>query len=406
MSAGTAADPIATPPGVGSTLNRLLAEQPLPAALARIGATLGATLNRPIRLGARVVVLRHEHVREALARDLDFRIAPINEARIDAVNGPFVLGMDRGATLAQERSALYAALAKVDVADLRTGAARDAERLAVASGGAIDVVGGYARPVAAATARRLFGPRGGDETAFRDAARAIFAHVFLNIGGDKAIEARALRAARLMRQWLDEEIVARRAAADPGSDMMGHLLRDGRLDDDGVRRTLGGMLVGAIDTTASAVAKIVAVIGADPAFARNVAADREDPALLAGWCREALRRWPHNPILLRQAYADTTLAGTAIRAGDQIVLWTQAAMHDAAAFPRPGAWRPDRPAAAYLHFGGGLHPCAGRVVNEFQIPLLVGCLLRRGIASVGRVRWAGPFPDHLPLQFIQPQPTR
>jgi hypothetical protein len=38
-------------------------------------------------------------------------------------------------------------------------------------------------------------------------------------------------------------------------------------------------------------------------------------------------------------------------------------------------------------------------VNAFQIPLLVGALVRRGIKSVGAVQWAGPFPDHLTIQF-------
>jgi hypothetical protein len=50
-----------------------------------------------------VVVARHADVVEVLHRDLDFRIAPVNEVRIDEVNGPFVLGMDRGATLVHAR---------------------------------------------------------------------------------------------------------------------------------------------------------------------------------------------------------------------------------------------------------------------------------------------------------------
>ncbi len=74
-------------------------------------------------------------------------------------------------------------------------------------------------------------------------------------------------------------------------------------------------------------------------------------------------------------------------------------MLDASVFPNPGRLRPDRPVETYLHFGGGLHPCAGRVVNAFQIPMLVGALARRGIASVGPVAWAGPFPDHLPVRL-------
>jgi cytochrome P450 len=60
---------------------------------------------------------------------------------------------------------------------------------------------------------------------------------------------------------------------------------------------------------------------------------------------------------------------------------------------------PTRPTRPYLHFGGGLHPCAGRDINAFQIPLLVGRLVRRGVKSVGTISWAGPFPDHLPVTF-------
>ena len=119
------------------------------------------------------------------------------------------------------------------------------------------------------------------------------------------------------------------------------------------------------------------------------------PDLLRGWCWEALRRWPHNPVLLRQAVAATTLNGQGIRPGDRIFAWTQAAMLDDTAFPDPQKLRPDRPAGNYLHFGGALHACAGRSVNAFQIPILVGALVRRGVASIGEIAWAGPFPDQL-----------
>ncbi|MGA2126606.1 MAG: hypothetical protein ABSG76_10690 [Xanthobacteraceae bacterium] len=36
---------------------------------------------------------------------------------------------------------------------------------------------------------------------------------------------------------------------------------------------------------------------------------------------------------------------------------------------------------------------------EFQIPLLVGALVRRGVKSVGTISWARPFPAHLPVTF-------
>ncbi|HTO41843.1 MAG TPA: cytochrome P450, partial [Rhizomicrobium sp.] len=171
------------------------------------------------------------------------------------------------------------------------------------------------------------------------------------------------------------------------------------LDDDGVRRTLGGMLVGSIDTTASSVAKILVTLGRDRRLFDATQRDVGNPARMLGWCREALRRWPHNPLVQRKTITDICLSGVEIPAGSLVFAWTQAAMQDAQAFPEPGQMQPDRPAAAYLHFGGGLHPCAGRAINDTQIPMLVAKLLSRGIHKVGRVGWAGPFPHQLPIQL-------
>jgi len=164
------------------------------------------------------------------------------------------------------------------------------------------------------------------------------------------------------------------------------------------------MLVGSIDTTASAVAKIVKTLSRDRDLRARMAHDSDNPSKLEGWCAEALRRWPHNPAMLRSAATDTRLGATPVKGGATVVAWTQAAMLDPSAFPEPALLTPDRPRAAYLHFGGALHHCAGRSINEFQIPLLVGGLLTRGIDRVGRVEWAGPFPDRLDVNFTgQPQ---
>ena len=384
---------IETPSGGGG----LLLGPTLPGLAARIGAR---ALNKPLRLGDRVIVARHRDVAEVLRRDLDFRIAPVNAARIDAVNDPFILGMDRSDQLTIERRALYKALSAIDLPTLVDRAAKDADALIGAAGaGPIDAVGGYARLVAGRTAQRLFGVTGPDEATYLEVARAIFAHTFLNLSGDKMIEARALKAAVLMRAWLEIEIAQRRAAGVTGDDLMGGLMRQPELNDDGVRRILGGMLVGAVDTTATAVAKILVMLNRDRRLSRAVRRDAGDPALTLGWCREALRRWPHNPLVLRQAAADTTLAGVAVPAGSLVFAWTQAAMFDDEAFPDPGQMQPDRPAAGYLHFGGGLHPCAGRAINDLQIPMLIAKLAARGVSKVGPVGWAGPFPAHLPAEL-------
>jgi cytochrome P450 len=367
------------------------------AAAAWIGVRV---LNRPLRVGQVVIAARRRHVDEALGRDLAFGIAPVNAGRIDAVNGgPFVLGRDRSAELTLERRALYSALSAVDMAALAERAAADADELLAGAGGSLDVVGGYARRVAARTANRLFGISPPDDALFQEVARAVFAHTFLNLNDDKPVEARALKAGLLMRAWFDEEIARRRRTGVLGADFMGRLLSQGLLDDDAVRRTLGGMLVGSIDTTASAVAKIVHVLGRDRRLAAAARADAGDLARMRGWCWEALRRWPHNPLVLRQALVDTTLGGVAVPAGTKVVAWTQAAMQDPEAVPFPDEFRPDRPPQAYLHTGAGLHPCAGRAVNDLQLPTLVGKLLAHGLGRVGPIAWAGPFPDRLTVQL-------
>lgn len=394
-------DDLTTPASTPGLLGRLLSGPRLPAAAAQWGARAAARRGKPWRVGTTVIAARHCDVRELLSRDLDFRIAPVNANRMEEVNGPFILGMDRDARLVAERGALYRALAAVDFAPLAASIEREAaERLTNA--GAVDVVADYARPIAARTALALFGLTGVDERLFQEVARAIFGHTFLNLSGDETVRARAVRAAALMRSWLADEIARRMGAGParrPPADMMDALIGQGALDADGVRRTLGGMIVGSVDTTATTVAKIVAMLGSDAKLRDAVAADGADPERMRGWCREAPRRWPHNPILLRSAAVDTELGDTEVRAGDRVVAWTQAAMQDASVFVDPERLRPDRDPVGYLHFGGTLHACAGRAVNEVQVPALVAGLVRRGIRSVGAIRWAGPFPAHLPVEL-------
>jgi cytochrome P450 len=397
-TAASAATTLATPRSSSSVLSSWWLQE----SAARLGARLAASSDAPWRIGTKVIVARHAHVVEAFTRDLEFIIAPVNETRIDEVNGgSFVLGMDRDAELAKERHALYDALDGVDLTTIRKSVAARAQTLTGQAGAELDIVDGYARTIAAETAVALFGVSGPDPRTFKDVARAVFAHTFLNLGNDATIKDRAIRAAKLMQAWFTDEIAKRRKSGQLGTDMMGQLLRNLPTDDDLVRRTLGGMLVGSIDTTATSVAKIITVIGKDTSLAASVAADVDNVDRLAGWCGEALRRWPHNPLVLRKCAKDTSLAGTAVSKDDDVILWTHAAMYDAQALIDPTTMRYDRPARSYLHFGAGLHPCAGRAINAFQIPLLVGALVRRGIKSVGTIQWAGPFPDTLTVKFAR-----
>ncbi len=394
-TAGLAAA-VATPKGRG-LVGAVASGRVFPDFAARIGARIAAFEGKPLKFGKTVIAARHADAQAVLARDLDFLIAPVNAGRIEAVNGAFVLGMDRGPVLERERRALYSALATVDQNALKAEAQGDIATL-IGDATMIDAVGGFARIVAGKTAARLFGLKPADEPLFRDVVRAIFNHTFLNINGDKAVEARALRAAAAMKEWFLDEIAARRTSGNLGRDMMGALLAQGIVDDDGVRRTLGGMLVGSIDTTAGATARILSVIDSDRILRAQFAATSSESQRYA-FCMEALRRWPHNPIVMRVAGSAGSLNGIDYAAGDTIVVWTQAAMQDASAFPEPRRMRDDRDPRSYLHFGGALHACAGRAVNAWQVPLLVGTLVDRKFRIDGKMAWAGPFPDTLPVKF-------
>jgi cytochrome P450 len=309
--------------------------------------------------------------------------------------GPFILGMDRSPVHSKERKALYDALNAVDLEWLKSEAEADlSARLdAIAPGGEIDVVGGYARLVAAATSQRLFGIKGSNDSMFMEVTRSIFGYSFG--GNDEPSRVRAVKAGHYMAGWFRDEIARRRAAGITGEDMMGRLMEQAELDDDGVRRTLGGMLVGSVDTTATCVAKIVKTLSKDSALAGQVSADVDDLDRMDGWCNEVLRRWPHNPFIPRQVIRDTELGGYELKAGQSAFAMTQAAMLDPDAFPEPARLRPDRDPNLYMHLGHGIHPCAGLVVNRFQIPLLVAGLLRRGLSQVGPITWAAAFPHRM-----------
>jgi len=84
-----------------------------------------------------------------------------------------------------------------------------------------------------------------------------------------------------------------------------------------------------------------------------------------------------------------------------MIAFTQGAMLDRDVFPDPNRMLPDRPRDGYLHFGAGLHPCAGRGLNAIQIPLLVSALVARGVIRGGKMKWAGPFPDRLPVRLTE-----
>ena len=363
-----------------------------------------------LTFGRKALATSHAAVTDVLARDTDFTIEPINAPRINRLDGPFILGMDRGPQYDREQAALRKAVRPYDLERVRTQAAARAAELIDAARplGRIDVVGSYARLVAARTVADYFGMPGPNEPTLLRWMRATFQDVFLNVGNDAAVTAAAGAAGKELRAFEDALISAREADLGDRDDVLTRLVQmrgeGGWLDHDAIRRNLGGMIVGAVDTTSKFVTLAMNQLVQRPrelAEAR-AAADAGDLDRVRQYAYEAVRFDPHNAFLLRHAAHDAVIAGKKIKSGSAVLVSVLSAMFDPAAYPEPNAFRTDR--EAYLHFGYGMHTCFGVRINAVQIPELVGGLvrlpgLRRARGKSGRIVWDGPFPERFVLAF-------
>ncbi len=399
MSVQSQIDSVAIPAGEADYLAKLLRRRWLMLAIARGLGFVGKMRSKPIPAGERKFVLHHAQIKEALSRDADFLIAASYEHEMALTNGPFVLGMDRGPQLSAESHALYKALGAVDLKAVTARAGAEAEALLAKLGADFDAVQDYIWPICGSTAQHLFGLSHIDPALFRHVARAIFYHVFYDAKKSKAVAARAEVAGSMMKGWIDAEVAKRRKAGPKfyGDDYLGQLLRNDNADDHMIQRTVGGMLIGSIDTISGVAARIIAQLPGHPKLRQRMTEVLHNPAKLNGYCLEAHRLWAQTPLVTRRAAHDTKLGDLDIKKGDALLLMTQAGMFDSAAFHHPTELRPDRPLTSYLHYGGGVHACSGAALSNAQVPMLVGKLLERGFRATGKLKWAGPFPNSLPV---------
>ena len=109
----------------------------------------------------------------------------------------------------------------------------------------------------------------------------------------------------------------------------------------------------------------------------QLAALRGDPSLLPGAVDEMLRWWTPVMVFRRTAAVDVELGGTAIRAGDKIVVSFTAANRDERVFADPDRFDVGRAPNPHLSFGHGPHPCLGAQLARAQMRALFAELLRR-----------------------------
>jgi cytochrome P450 len=128
-----------------------------------------------------------------------------------------------------------------------------------------------------------------------------------------------------------------------------------------------------LDTTISAVASAVWLFANNDDQWQKL---RQDPSLIPGAVNEIVRCETPIRALGRRAGENTTLAGTDLKAGDQLLVIYASANRDERQWDSPDVFDVTRDATRSLGFGYGVHGCAGQGLARIEIEGLLKSLVR------------------------------
>ena len=357
------------------------------------------------------VITRFRDVEEALLRARVFSVKAY-APRFKGVLGPFILSLDQTPAYDHDKAAMRLAMRREDLGRARAIAASfaaDAVRAAASPGRPFDIVQSLTRRTPVRLAADYFGVSAPDDATMLAWARALAWEAFENVENDPEARGRAIGAAAAMSSRVREKIAARRAGADSPDDLLGRLLAQQAagpgfgFDDDGVVRTLMGLVASMVESTSAAAVDAVLALAADPAAWSGAVAAAEADAddLLWAHLQEALRFASAGRTLTRVLNRDYLLGAgeaheTVLPKDLQVLVCTGSAMFDERIIQEPEAFRTDRPPEAYLHFSAGPHACLGRYLSQVQLTQMLKPLLRlKGLRLAAGPVHAGPFPDRL-----------
>lgn len=374
-----------------------------------------------VTVGKLAIISRYDDVLEVLKNNEAFSVTEIYLKKMEITTGDFVLGLPDDAQYEREIGIMRDVVKPDDVARIDSLSKQWAEEQVAgfAASGRIDAVEGLSRIVPTRLVEEYFGTPGPDRATLQRWMRVIFREIFLNIENDPGMQAEAVKAGVELNAYLNGLIAERKAqiAASPDAydDFTSRLIKlqiadPARLDDDTIRRIIGGTIVGTVDTNSKAIAQALDQL-LDRPLTLSAAHDAAvaDSSDFDSYIWEALRFNPQNPFLIRHCEKDTVVAaGTdrekTIKAGSTVIVGTTSAMFDDLVFPEPNDFRTDRPFDKYIHFGYGQHTCFGRYFAERLIPQTAKALLkksglRRAEGADGHIRYDGAFPDSLIVEF-------
>ena len=172
-----------------------------------------------------------------------------------------------------------------------------------------------------------------------------------------------------------------RKNSDPSDDLLSRLiveqLRTGQMDIEDIVSMALLLLIAGHETTANMIALGTVALLENPDQLAELR-DTDDPKPVANAVEELLRYLTivHNG-RRRVALEDIEIGGEVIRAGEGIVIATEVANRDEAAFPDPDTLDIHRAARHHVAFGYGVHQCLGQPLARVELQVVYSTLYRR-----------------------------
>lgn len=144
------------------------------------------------------------------------------------------------------------------------------------------------------------------------------------------------------------------------------------------------------ESTASLIGSAILRLAQDQPLQQRL---RAEPELIPAFIEEILRLEPPFKFHYRSVNADTTLAGTPLRAGDLVLACWAAANRDPEVWPAPHQLLLDRPhKEKHFGFGYGIHFCIGAPLAKLETRVLLESLLRKtddfSLSGINSFRYA------------------
>ncbi|MBG6099199.1 cytochrome P450 [Nocardioides luteus] len=237
--------------------------------------------------------------------------------------------------------------------------------------GRVDIIEEYAAKLPIAVIAELLGVPDSDRAdilRWGDQAAAI-----LDPGLSWGDYARVEAAMRSLHHWFEDHV--RRLRSDPGDDLLSALVIAGDLDDIELHALGLLVLAAGFETTVNLIGNAVAALDAHP---EQQALFLADASLVDGVVEETLRWDPPVMATVRQAYADTCVAGREVARGTAVAVVIGGANRDPSVFEDPDTYDITRADAdQHLSFSAGAHFCLGASLARLEARVGLRLLFER-----------------------------